>query len=73
MQHNLLNLLTDFFRDGLGRIFTPPPATSLCVVGRCLLEQLRHHVANEEGLLKQLENGSSAGERAFLRTSPTVE
>ena len=66
-EHDVLEQLTEGYRAELKFVSTIPPTTQLLGLGRRLLEQLRHHIAYEEGLLKQIEDGNEAVEKLFLR------
>ena len=72
-EHDLLDRLSEGFRSELRLLTTPPPAGELAGMGLRLLEQLRHHIAFEEGLLKQIEEGNAAEEKLFLRYSYPAE
>jgi hemerythrin-like domain-containing protein len=67
-EHELLEQLTHGFRSELKWLTTPPVATDLVARGQTLLEHLRHHIAFEEGLLKQIEDGA-AKEPSFAANS----
>lgn len=56
-EHELIERMTEGFRSELKILCTPPPTDSLVSRGHELLAQLRHHIAFEEGLLKQIEEG----------------
>ncbi len=71
-EHETLEQLSDGYRGELKRLATPPPTDALVSMGRRLLAGLRRHIAYEEGLLKQIEEGSEAEENKFLPyTQPT--
>ena len=72
-EHDLLEQLTEGYRTELQVVTMPPPTTDLVGLGQRLLEQLRHHIAFEEGLLKQIEDGTAAEERVFLRYTQPAE
>jgi len=59
-EHEVLNQLTDAFLRELRQVALTPPTGQLVEIGRGLLETLRHHIAFEEGLLKQVEDGKTA-------------
>ena len=59
--HELFEKLVAGFRLELRRIASPPPPDELFVNGRLLLGHLRHHIAFEEGVLKQVEDSGAAG------------
>jgi len=67
-----VSLLVAGFRLELRRFTSPPPPDGLFVSGRLLLGHLRHHIAFEEGVLKQVEdtNATSAAEGAETGTAP---
>lgn len=66
-EHPLLERHSHDFCAELTVVTAPPPTGTLVHLGRRLLEQLRHHIAREECLLKQIEDGSTAEEKLFLR------
>lgn len=66
-EHVQLDELSLSFCSELEVLTTPPPATKLVELGRHLLQQLCHHIAYEEGLLKQIADGNEAEEKLFLR------
>ena len=71
-EHETLEELSDCYRSELKFVCAPPPTDDLVSIGRRLLAGLRRHIAYEEGLLKQIEEGSEAEEKKFLRyTQPT--
>ncbi len=72
-EHDLLEQLTEGYRSMLRLLTEPPPAQGLLRQGQRLLGQLRHHIAFEEGLLKQIEDGNAAQEKVFLRYTHSAE
>ena len=58
--HELFERLVAEFRIELRRIASPPPPEEFFVNGRLLLGHLRHHIAFEEGILKQVEDATAA-------------
>ena len=70
--HELFERLVAEFRIELRRIASPPPPDEFFVNGRLLLGHLRHHIAFEEGILKQVEdtNANSVAARAATRGAP---
>ena len=70
--HELFEKLVAGFRLELRRFTSPPPPDGLFVSGRLLLGHLRHHIAFEEGVLKEAEdtNAASAAEGAETGTAP---
>jgi hemerythrin-like domain-containing protein len=58
--HELFEKLVAEFRLELRRAGSTPPADELFASGRALLGHLRHHIAFEEGVLKQVEDTSAA-------------
>jgi prefoldin subunit 5 len=72
-QHELLEQLMASFRGTLRTLITPPPTEELVGLGHGLLENLRRHIAFEEGLLKQIEDGNRAEEQLFLRYTQPAE
>lgn len=57
-EHDLLDQLLEIFLAELKLAATPAPTRDMCAAGQDLLARLRHHIAFEEGLLKQIENAS---------------
>jgi hemerythrin-like domain-containing protein len=56
------------------RILTAtPPTRSLVDLGQQLVGQLRRHIAYEEGLLKQIEDGSTAQGKAAAQSKQAPE
>lgn len=72
-EHELLERMTQAFRDELRVVTAPPPVDNLVARGRELLSRLRYHVAFEEGLLKQIEDGAAAMEGFELDASVLPE
>jgi hypothetical protein len=72
--HELFERLVAEFRIELRRIASPPPPDEFFVNGRLLLGHLRHHIAFEEGILKQVEdtNASSATQAAGAGGAPAT-
>ena len=70
--HELFEELVAGFRVELRRMKSPPPPDELFVRGRLLLGHLRHHIAFEEGVLKQVEDAtaSSKSRAASLDAAP---
>lgn len=66
--HELFEKLFAGFRLELRRRGAPPPPDELFVNGRLLLGHLRHHIAFEEGVLKQVEDTSAASEAGLAPT-----
>ena len=60
--HELFEQLVVGFRLELRRFTSPPPPDELFVSGCLLLDHLRHHIAFEEGVLKQVEDTHAASE-----------
>ncbi len=71
--HALLDELSEGYRSELKSLTTPPPTNDLVGRGRHLLGELRRHIAFEEGLLKQIEDGNEAEEKMFLRYTHSAE
>ena len=67
IEHQLLERHSHDFCAELTAVTAPPPTETLVRLGQRLLEQLRRHIAREEELLKQIEEGSTAEEKLFLR------
>jgi len=70
--HELFEKLLAGFRVELRRFTSPHLPDELFASGRLLLGHLRHHIAFEEGVLKQVEDTSaaSAAEDAATGTAP---
>lgn len=67
IEHKLLERHSHDFCAELTAVTAPPPTETLVRLGQRLGEQLRRHIAREEELLKQIEEGSAAEQRLFLR------
>jgi hypothetical protein len=72
-QHDRLDRLGDAFCAELKLLTTPPPTGELVGIGMQLLEQLRRHVAYEEGLLKQIEDGTASESAVYLKPAKVAE
>ena len=72
-EHDRLEQFADGYTSELKYLTTPPPTDQLVMLGRRLLDHLRHHIAYEEGLLKQIEEGNQAEEKVFLRYTQAAE
>ncbi len=66
-EHEFLEQLSHAFCTELEIVTGPPPTEVLVRLGQQLLGELRQHIAREEGLLKQIADGSEAEEKVFLR------
>ncbi len=71
-EHEELARCTSDFRMEL-RFATTLRTEQMIQLGRHLLELLRHHIAYEEGLLKQVEDGQSAEDKLLLRYTQGAE
>jgi hypothetical protein len=71
-EHALLERLTDSFRTEL-KLAAMPRTLELVRLGQQLLDHIRHHIAYEEGLLKQIKDGTEAEENLFLRYTQGAE
>jgi hypothetical protein len=72
-EHQFLEQLSQSFCTELKILTSPPPTGVLVRLGRRLLEELRRHIAREEGMLIQIEENSQAEEKVFLRYSQSAE
>lgn len=66
-EHDLLDELSLSFCSEVEVLTTPPPTQGLVGLGRQLAQKLYRHIAYEEGLLKQIGDGSEAEEKVYLR------
>lgn len=70
--HELLTQATQNYLREL-TFATTLRTNELVALGQRLLEQLRHHIAFEEGLLKQIEDGRAAEEKRLLQYTHAAE
>jgi iron-sulfur cluster repair protein YtfE (RIC family) len=58
-EHEQLRELTGNYKRLLRVLYATPPTRSLVELGQQLVAHLRRHIAYEEGLLKQIEDGQA--------------
>jgi hemerythrin-like domain-containing protein len=59
-EHEQLRELTGNYKRLLRVLYATPPTRSLVELGQQLVAHLRRHIAYEEGLLKQIEDGQAS-------------